>query len=126
MNEFVKLLTEAVNNRDQPYAMDYSVLLTRLRKMKMVYMIIILNQLSSVFLIILVRIFLGSFPFVWVLLFVGLTIALAVPIGITYLFPEFDKTSTDEKKLSKRAIVVSGTRTEISIDETPSKVSSFV
>jgi hypothetical protein len=124
MNEFVNLLTTSANNELQAGSpIDYTSVLNRLQKMKRVISNIVFTQVSSVVLLFIVRFVLGSFPFTWVLFFLAIIIAHAVPIGIASLFPEFDKSSSDGKKSSKRAIV---TGTQIDPSNIEFKVSSSV
>jgi hypothetical protein len=126
IHEFLDLLTTSVKNKDLSSGINYNYVLNRLRSMQWVFKIIVLIQLSFAVLIILVRIVLGSFPFVWVFFFVGVTVTLGAPFGTASLFPEFDKSSTDDKKPTKRVNITTNQIEASNSEEAPTRVSSFM
>jgi hypothetical protein len=102
INEFIGLLGAPGNEREQ---VEFSKMGARLKSMKKLSAAIIMNQISNAILLVLVRSLLGSFPYAWTIMIFAYLILLAFPLGIARLFPEFQKSSIDEKKSSKWAVV---------------------
>jgi hypothetical protein len=112
INEFVGLLTATTSGGDQmndQFGAEFASMATRLKGFRNLFAVSFILQIAFLTLLVLVRSLLGSFPFAWIVIMIGLAIELGIPIGITFLFPRFQTSSNDgsEKKKSKRQIVAS-------------------